>query len=60
MRLDKKISKLYNEVKVPNELYHIDFKTLDEKLRSFKTIIYLCFTCAIFTGLLCFATYIIN
>lgn len=60
MKLGSKINELYNQVKVPRSLFHIDFEYLDKKLKAFKTIVYLCATCTILTIVLCIVTYIIR
>ncbi len=60
MKLGSKISELYNQVKVPKRLFHIDFDYLDKKLKALKTIVFLCSACILSTMILCIITYIMS
>ncbi len=60
MKLGSKISELYNQVKVPKKLFHIDFDYLDNKLKALKTIVFLCSVCIFSTMILCIITYIMR
>ncbi len=60
MKLASKLNELYNNVKVPKQLFHIDFEYLDKKLREFRIIVHLCIVCTVLTIALCVATYFIH